>query len=65
MSTQATNKSQDRGIKKDRFNNSDEIGIKTEEKKANKYKMKITTSHQIEIEGKGEPEIRQAEHQIL
>lgn len=46
MSTEVNNKSEDRGNKKiDRFNNSDEIGMKTEEKKSNKYKMKITTSH--------------------
>jgi hypothetical protein len=29
--------------------------LKPDEKKSNKYKMKITTSHEIEIEGRGEP----------
>lgn len=35
------------------------------EEKIFKYKMKIITSHQIEIEGDGEPNVEEIQRQIL
>lgn len=52
----------------DRTSNSDETAPRLSEKKSDKpskYKMKITTSHEIEIEGKGEPQSRPADQEAI
>lgn len=51
----------------DRSSNSEEAPRLSEKKsdKPRKYKMKITTSHEIEIEGKGEPQTKGTDQETL
>ena len=50
---------------KDNENSSHNDSTQKKEGKRNKYKMKIITSHQIQIEGGEEPNVDQIEKEII